>query len=76
MPFWGDERDPCIKSNERILSDQWIRGKARIGERVRHLKDRALQNSMGTEGHVPRRFVRRHSNLRLEPLSMGVDQTH
>ena len=31
---------------------------------------------MGTEGHVARRFARRHSNLRLEPLPMGVNQTH
>jgi hypothetical protein len=76
IPVWSHQRSSGVKTDERVSGNQWIRGKARVRERIGYLEDRALQDGMGAECDVARRFARGYPCFRLEPLPKGVDEAH
>jgi 3-oxoacyl-[acyl-carrier protein] reductase len=65
-----------VEADPRVVGDEWVVGEALVGQGVGHLHDSFAQDRMGAQRRVARRLRRGDPDLRLEPLTVGVDEGH
>ena len=74
MPILRHQRRACVKPYVRRPGYGGIFAKERIFECILHHENFRLKDGMCAESHVARRLIFMKPDLRLEPLSVRVDQ--
>src|SRR5215471_9077143 len=69
------ERCTRIKSNMEVAGNKRVLREALVLRRIRHDKHLRLHDRVSAKRLRSRRFLEAEPKLRLEPLTIGIDQT-
>ena len=72
----SDQGSAGIKAYLGRRGDQRIRGKTLVGRSIGNHEQISLNDGMGTKGNVSRGIAQGKTDLRFEPLALGIDQAH